>query len=56
MKISMYQASIPVLKRMLGNLKAEFLPPVEVKGLPTAQNLQSIDALAETVATKHQGL
>jgi flavorubredoxin len=48
--------TVETLKGMLGNLKAEFLPAIEVKGLPTAQDLQAIDALAETIATKHAGL
>jgi flavorubredoxin len=48
--------TVEILKGMLGNLKAEFLPPVEVKGLPTAEDLQTIDALAESIASKHAGL
>lgn len=48
--------TVEILKGMLGNVKAEFLPPVEVKGLPTAQDLQGIDALAENIASKHAGL
>jgi flavorubredoxin len=48
--------TVEIIKGMMGNLKAEFLPPVEVKGLPTAQDLQAIDALAETIAAKHAGL
>ena len=48
--------TVETLKGMLGNVKAEFLPPVEIKGLPTAQDLQAIDALAESIAAKHAGL
>ncbi len=48
--------NVETLKSLLGNLKAEFLPPVEVKGLPTEQDLKAIDALAESIAAKHAAL
>jgi len=48
--------TVETIKGLLGNLKAEFLPPVEIKGLPTPQDLAAIDALAATIQTKHAGL
>jgi flavorubredoxin len=48
--------TVETLKGLLGNLKVEFLDPVEVKGLPTEQDLQAIDALAATIQAKHAGL
>jgi len=41
---------------LLPNLKAEILPPVLVKGLPSAADFQAIDDLAETIARKHKEL
>jgi flavorubredoxin len=48
--------TVDTLKGLLGNLKAEFLPAVEVKGLPTDKDLEAIDALANRIALNHQGL
>jgi flavorubredoxin len=48
--------TVDTLKGMLANLKAEFLAPIEVKGLPTEQDLHAIDALAESIAARHQTL
>jgi flavorubredoxin len=48
--------TVETLKGLLGNVKAEFLDPVEVKGLPTEADLQTIDALAATIQAKHAGL
>jgi flavorubredoxin len=48
--------TVETLKGLLGNLKVEFLDPVEVKGLPTEADLQTIDALAATIEAKHAGL
>jgi flavorubredoxin len=48
--------TVETLKGLLGNLKAEFLDPVEIKGLPTETDLQAIDKLAATIQEKHAGL
>jgi flavorubredoxin len=48
--------TVETLKGLLGNLKVEFLDPVEIKGLPTEADLQTIDALAATIQAKHAGL
>jgi flavorubredoxin len=48
--------TVETLKGLLGNLKSEFLDPIEVKGLPTEQDLQAIDALAANIAAKHAAL
>jgi len=48
--------TVETIKGLLGNLKVEFLDPVEVKGLPTEQDLQSIDKLAATIQEKHAAL
>ncbi len=48
--------TVETIKGLLGNLKVEFLDPVEVKGLPTEADLQNIDALAATIQAKHAGL
>jgi flavorubredoxin len=48
--------TVETLKGLLGNLKVEFLDPVEIKGLPTEADLQAIDALAATIQAKHAGL
>ena len=39
---------------MLPNLKVELLPPVLAKGYPKEADLQALDALAITIASKHQ--
>lgn len=42
------------LKEMLCNIKAEFLEPVMVKGLPRAEDLKALDELADQIAEKHR--
>ncbi len=44
------------LTGMLSNLKAEILPPVIVRGMPKAADFQAVEALAETVASRHRAL
>jgi len=39
---------------LLPNLKVEVLPPLLVKGMPKEADLQAVDALAGTIAEKHQ--
>ncbi len=39
---------------MLTNLKAEILPPVQVKGCPREVDFKAVDDLAETVRQKHR--
>ena len=48
--------TVETIKGLLGNLKGEFLDPIEIKGLPTEQDLQAIDKLAATIQEKHAGL
>ena len=44
------------LAELLSNFKGELLDPVMVKGLPRAEDYATLDALAATVAQRHQGL
>jgi flavorubredoxin len=44
------------LAELLSNFKGELLNPVMVKGLPRAEDYAALDALADTVAQRHQGL
>lgn len=46
--------TIEVLSALLCNIKAEILPPVMVKGLPTENDLSEIDKLAKLIASKHK--
>ena len=46
--------AVEQLGAMIPNLKAEVLPPVYCKGLPKEEDLKALDALAETIARKHQ--
>jgi len=39
---------VETLQALLANLKAQFIPPVLVKGLPRAQDYVALDALAES--------
>lgn len=39
---------------MLGNLKVEILDPVLSKGRPSAQDLQALDRLADSIAERHR--
>jgi flavorubredoxin len=41
---------------MMGRLKVEFLEPVLAKGMPREADFAALDALADTIAQKHQGL
>ncbi|MHB1133294.1 MAG: FprA family A-type flavoprotein [Chloroflexota bacterium] len=45
--------TVEMLTGMLGNLKAEVLPPVMVKGLPKAADFAALDRLADEIAAKH---
>ena len=44
------------LTGMLSNLKVEMLEPVIAQGLPKEKDFTALDRLAETIASKHQGL
>jgi flavorubredoxin len=46
--------AVEQLAAMIPNLKAEVLPPVYCKGLPKADDLKALDALAEAIAQKHR--
>jgi flavorubredoxin len=48
--------TIEVLSALLCNVKAEILPPVMVKGLPTEKDLSEIDKLAKLIVSKHKTL
>ncbi len=45
--------TVEILTQMLSGLKVEVLPPVLCKGLPGQEDLLALDALAETIAQKH---
>ena len=42
------------LSSLLGNLKAEMLSPVVIKGLPTDEDYAALDGLADTILQKHK--
>ena len=44
------------LAELLPNFKGELLDPVMVKGMPKADGYAALDALADTIAERHQGL
>jgi flavorubredoxin len=46
--------AVEQLSAMIPNLKVEVLPSVYCKGLPKAQDLKALDALAEAIAQKHK--
>ena len=46
--------TIDTLAGMISNLKVEVLDPVLCKGLPQEQDLQALDALADSIAAKHK--
>ena len=46
--------TVESLKELLSNLKVELLPPVLCKGYPGGEDLEALDALAETIAKKHR--
>lgn len=46
--------TVDTLKGMLPRMQAELIPPVYIKGVPGASDLQSIEALAEAICAKHR--
>ncbi|MFO7802863.1 MAG: FprA family A-type flavoprotein [Desulfovermiculus sp.] len=46
--------TVDTLAGMISNLKVEVLDPVLCKGLPKEQELQALDALADSIAAKHK--
>ncbi len=46
--------AVEQISAMIPNLKVEVLPPVYCKGLPKAQDLKALDALAEAIGQKHK--
>ena len=46
--------TVEQIKGLLGNLKAEILEPVLVKGDPKAEDLAKLDALADEILKKHK--
>ncbi len=46
--------TVETLTSMIPNIKAEIIPPVLAKGYPTEADWQAIDAMAETIAKKHE--
>jgi len=46
--------TVDILKGMLPRLTAEMLEPVYVKGAPDSECLRDLEALADTIATKHK--
>jgi flavorubredoxin len=48
------QRIVDVLGGLIAPLKAELLTPVLAKGAPRAEDMQAIDALADTIATRHR--
>lgn len=45
---------VEVLAGMIPNLKVEVIPPVMAKGFPKADDLASLDRLADAIMSKHQ--
>jgi len=48
--------TVETLAGMMGKLKLEFLEPVLSKGMPREADYAALDALADTIAAKHEGL
>ena len=48
--------TVEMLAGMISKLKVEVLEPVLVKGKPRAADYAALDALADTIVAKHQGL
>jgi len=48
--------TVETLAGQMSKLKVEFLEPVLAKGMPRADDYARLDALADTIAEKHQGL
>lgn len=46
--------TVEMIQNNLGNLKAEFLEPVLIKGHPKPDDFRLLDKLADTIANKHQ--
>jgi flavorubredoxin len=46
--------TVDTLAGMISNLKVEVLDPVLCKGLPKKEDLQALDALADSIAAKHK--
>jgi flavorubredoxin len=46
--------TVETLAGMIPNLKVEVLTPVLCKGVPTAETLSALEALADTIAAKHK--
>jgi len=47
---------LEILTAQLGNIKAEILEPVMVKGYPKPADYQALDKLAEAIAEKHRSI
>lgn len=45
--------TLEVIKSLVGNLKAELLEPVYIKGYPKEQDFRLLDQLADQIAAKH---
>lgn len=41
------------LSAMVGNIKAELIEPLQVRGLPRAEDFEAVDALAQKIAAAH---
>ena len=48
--------TVETIVDMMGKLKVEFLDPVLAKGMPRDADFAALDALADTIAQKHEGL
>ncbi|MGA1822742.1 MAG: FprA family A-type flavoprotein [Thermoplasmatota archaeon] len=48
--------TVDQVKESLSNLKAEFLDPVYIKGIPKEEDLRSISKLADAIADKHKNM
>jgi flavorubredoxin len=46
--------TVEVLAGMVPNLKVEIIEPVQVKGVPTEEDLAALETLAKTIAAKHK--
>jgi flavorubredoxin len=47
---------LEILQSQLGNIKADILEPVIIKGYPRPADYQALDRLAEAIAEKHRGI
>ncbi len=48
--------TVETIKSLTSTLKAEFLEPVLIKGLPKSDDLKAIESLAETILKRHREL